>query len=67
MQTRLENIVHETAHHWIEKQENGYAVYRLGITHSTRCAWIGFTGEPGLARAIAEVERRESVTKPAGA
>ena len=67
MQTKLATIAHETEQHWIERQDTGYAVYRIGSTHSTRCAWIGFTGDPGLKRAIAEVERRESTVASTGA
>lgn len=61
-------ILYQTSDFWVCKERfgsgrlgpksNGYAVYRNGITHSTRVAQIGFDGEEGLRRAIAEADRR---------
>jgi len=52
---------YETANFWVLVLDNGaHEVYQKGITHSTRCAQIGHTGETGLARAIAECSRREA-------
>lgn len=56
------NIVHEGARHWVHKTPKGtFEVYRIGVTASTRCAIIGFTGADGMRRAIAEVERRDNL------
>jgi len=54
-------IVYETNKHWVLNcGDKGFEVYRKTITHSERCATIGFTGDKGLERAKAEIERRES-------
>jgi len=60
-------IVHESDHHWIRSvtkgkgsNYSGFEVYHIGITHSTRCAQIGFTSKIGLDKAIKEVAKRES-------
>ena len=53
-------IVYETSRHWVERTAKGHVVWRLGGTHSTLAATIGYTGAQGLQRAIAEVSRRES-------
>lgn len=37
----------------------GFAVYQNKITHSVCCARIGFEGDKGMQRAMAEIERRE--------
>lgn len=58
---RLSDVVHETAAHWVLRVAGGFEVYKIGVTHSTRCASIGWAGEEGLKRAIAEVERREAL------
>jgi hypothetical protein len=53
-------IIYETNKHWVlDLGAKGYEVYRKTITHSERCARIGFTGTNGLNRAKAEIERRE--------
>ena len=55
------DIVYETARHWVlNLGAKGFEVYRNGLTHSTRCAVIGFTGPKGLERAKAEIQRREA-------
>ena len=52
-------IAYEKADFWVLNLGlKGFEVYRDGITHSTRCAIIGYQGENGLSRAIAEIERR---------
>jgi hypothetical protein len=54
-------IVYETPKHWVfDNGSKGFEVYRKTITHSERCARIGFTGTNGLDRAKAEIERRET-------
>lgn len=54
-------IVYETPKHWVfDNGSKGFEVYRKTITHSERCAIIGYTGTIGLERAKAEIERRET-------
>jgi hypothetical protein len=53
------DIAYEKGPFWVLKlKAKGFEVYRTGITYSTRCAQIGFTGDEGLKRAIAEIDRR---------
>ena len=53
------NIAYENASHWVLALPNGaYEVYRNTTTHSVRCAQIGYKGQAGLMRAIAEADRR---------
>jgi hypothetical protein len=53
------DIAYEKGPFWVlNLKVKGFEVYRTGITHSTRCAQIGFTGDEGLKRAIAEIDRR---------
>lgn len=58
------DIAYESGDYWVLRTTscrfNGYEVYKTGITHSTRCAVIGYAGEIGLNKAIAEVSRRQS-------
>lgn len=64
MANRVRNPSHETPNYWINPVgEKGFEVYKLGLTHSTRCAQIGFTGAEGMKRAIAECDRREAADK----
>lgn len=52
-------IAYEKGEYWVlNLGKKGFEVYRNGITHSTRCAVIGFQGGTGLSRAIAEIDRR---------
>ena len=56
------DIVFESGRHWVlNLGSKGFEVYRNTITHSERCAVIGYTGEKGLERAKQEVERREKL------
>lgn len=56
------DIKYELGQHWVYQKANGsYEVYRNGITHSTRVAIIGFKGQDGFDRAVAECKRREGV------
>lgn len=41
-----------------KKGSKGYEVYKTGLTHSVRCAIIGYKGELGLQRCLTEIERR---------
>ena len=60
MSYKLEDVVHESKGHWVLRIKDGFEVYRTGVTHSTRCSQIGFTGDVGLQKAIAECDRREA-------
>ena len=53
------DIRYENGAYWVLETPNAFEVYRVGVTHSTRCATIGKS--LGLARAIAEVDRRETL------
>jgi len=64
--TNLTNIMHESDHHWVLRIKGGFEVYRVGITHSVRCAQIGFTGNVGIGKAIAECERRDAYIAAGG-
>lgn len=57
--TALKDIVFETDRHWVKRVPKGFEVYKIGLTHSTRVASIGYTGDKGLQRAKAEIARRE--------
>lgn len=52
------DILHESNGYWVTPAAHGFEVYKTGVTHSTRCAQIGYKGAEGLQRAIAECERR---------
>lgn len=57
------DILYENPTHWVARSaKTGFEVYRKGITHSTRCASIGFEGDRGLQRAKAEADRRHNET-----
>ena len=58
--TKLQDIVFETDHYWVKRVPKGFEVYKTGLTHSTRVAVIGYTGDKGLERAKAEIARREA-------
>ena len=58
---KLSDVKHETKHFWVLQVKHGFEVYKTGITHSVRCAQIGYKGEIGLNKAIAECERRELI------
>lgn len=55
---RAADIMHETNSHWVRRIKTGFEVYKKGITHSTRCAQIGYTGTIGLDKAITECNKR---------
>ena len=59
MTYKLSDIAHETPRHVVLRVAKGFEVYQRGTCAMTRCATIGFKGEEGLKRAVAEVERRE--------
>lgn len=58
MTVKLKDIVHEEGPYWVLRVAKGFEVYKNGVTHSTRCAHFGYTGDEGLRRAIAECRRR---------
>jgi len=53
-----EDILYENGDYWVCKEKSWYEVYKNGITHATRCAIIGYTGEVGLTKAIHECNKR---------
>lgn len=56
------DIKYELGEHWVYQKKNGtFEVYKNGLTHSTRVAIIGFKGQEGFDRAVAECKRRENV------
>lgn len=62
------DILYENATHWVARAPKGwkgFEVYRKEITHSMRCAVVGFEGDPGFQRAKAEADRRcdEQISK----
>lgn len=57
---QFRNIVYEGKKHWVLKVNDGYEVYRLGVTHSTRCSQIDTTGNKGLEKAIKECNKRDN-------
>jgi hypothetical protein len=56
------NILFEIGNYWVSKSDKhtGYDVWEAGITHSRRCAIIGYDGEKGLERAKAEAVKRNN-------
>ncbi len=53
-------IIHSSKNHFVIASKYGFEVYRNGVTHATRCSQIGYKGQQGIDRAIAECVRRES-------
>ena len=54
----MTKILYENGAYWVAKAPIGYEVYETKLTHSVRCASIGWDGDKGLQRAIAEADRR---------
>lgn len=54
------DIVYERGDYWVlmVPSKKHFEVYKTGITHSTRCAVIGYHGPKGLALAIKECNKR---------
>lgn len=53
------DIVYELGPYWAMRAKKvGYDIFKTGITHSTRCAHIGFEGEAGLQKVKVEIARR---------
>ncbi len=59
MTYKLSDVVYEQGEYWVLRVPSGFEVYRTGITHSTRCAQIGYVGNEGIAKAVIEIDRRE--------
>lgn len=62
--TALKDIVFETDHYWVKRVPKGFEVYKIRLTHSTRVAVIGYTGDKGLQRAKDEIARRVVASGP---
>ncbi len=53
------DIVYELGAYWAMRAKKvGYDIFKVGITHSTRCAHVGYDGEVGLQKMKAEIDRR---------
>jgi hypothetical protein len=62
MMMKESDIIFESGKYWIfNAKQKGFEVYKTGITHSTRCAQIGWTGQVGLDRAKQEIKRRQEI------
>ena len=58
------DILYENQSHWVMSVPTGYEVYRIGCTHSVRCAQIGWpNSDKGLSRAIFEADKRNKEFK----
>lgn len=58
-------IVYQTARHWVIPVRTGHEVYRFDGVAGVRVARIGWPGTmKGLARAIAECDKREAAAGP---
>lgn len=56
------DILYEKDDYFVIKAKHGYEVYKCGITHSTRCAQIGYTGGIGMQKCIQEINKRINQT-----
>lgn len=57
-----QDIVFESGKYWVfDAKKKGFEVYKTGVTHLTRCAQIGWTGQVGLDRAKQEIKRRQEL------
>lgn len=52
------DILYEKGNYWVCAAENGYEVYHNTITHSERCAIIGYKGNKGFECAKNECDKR---------
>lgn len=57
--TKLSNIVYESGNYWVTKSKTGFVIYKIGVTHSTKVATIGFSGELGEEKFKDEILRRK--------
>lgn len=68
----MTGILYENSKFWVCSEQfgsgrlrpksDGFAVYDKGATQSKRVAIIGVAGDIGLAKAIAEADRREALS-----
>lgn len=61
----LDVIVYQAGPFSVRPARVGYEVYRDTSTAAVRVAVIGYQGDPGLARARAEADRRYAAYLPA--
>ncbi len=57
--TKLFNIVYESGNYWVTKSKTGFVIYKIGVTHSTKVATIGFSDKLGEEKFKNEILRRE--------
>ena len=58
------DILYENGKFWVcVSAKKGFEVYETGITHSTRCAIIGYEGKKGLEIAKLECDKRSNEVK----
>lgn len=53
------DIIYELTNFWVLRVETGFEVLKTGVTHSTRVAQIGYTGQVGIDKAITECQQRQ--------
>jgi len=53
------DILYQNNGYWVCRSKHGFEVYRNKLTHSERCAQIGFKGTVGLNKAIAEADKQQ--------
>ena len=66
-QDKAQSILFESGDYWVsahlfgtgrlQPKSQGFAVWKVGVTHSTLVASIGFAGQEGLNKAITEACR----------
>ena len=54
------DIIHELPNFWVLRVTTGFEVLQNGITCSARVAQIGYTGQVGIDKAIAECQQRQN-------
>lgn len=62
------DILYEDAdeQYYVIKVKTGYEVYQNGLTHATRVSQIGWNGDVGFQKAIAEINRRKKEKEHGG-
>lgn len=60
---RESDIVLEDGQYWVLKVPTGLDVFKVGVTHSTRCAQIGWPDDMPKAMGYArrEIARRQAI------
>ena len=59
----LKDIVFELDNYFVLKAKHGFEIYKSGITHSIRCAIIGYEGQIGIDKSIREIQKRQEREK----